>query len=351
MAKPQLPIFLGLAVALSGASLLAAEKPDSEADWLKRPRAEDLMAVWPSNALKRGVGGKATIACTVTVQGALRACRVISETPESSGFGGAAIVLSKQFLMKPARKGGVPVESEIGIPIDFPTPDRETGSYLRPVSDSPIKGDRIYNKLPWKQAPSLADMLAAYPARAKAAKVGGVASLDCRINKSGSLVGCDVLREEPYGYGFGNAAKSMTVRFAGPPVDQSGASWARSRVTLAVGFPVAALNGAAPGVGRPEWTALPNAADLAAVFPAAAKTAGVYKARVVMECQVAAGGELDGCVIQSEAPADLGYGQAAIALAPTFRLSIWTDEGLPTVGSKVRVPIRFDLDAAMRPAK
>ena len=351
MAKPQLPFFLGLAVALSGAPLLAAEKPNSEADWIKRPTSEDLMSVWPTEALRRSIGGKATISCTVTVQGMLRACQVVAESPQGAGFGSAALTLSRQFLMKPARENGAPVESVVSIPINFAVPTAETGSYLPPKFAPPLKRDRVYNRIPWKLAPSLDDMLAAYPAKAKAAKVGGTASLDCRLNKTGGISGCDILREAPQGYGFGAAARSLRDRFSGPLVDSQGETLATARVTLAFAFPVTALEGSASGIGRPQWTALPTPADMAAVMPAAAAKAGVYKARVVMECQVVAEGALAGCAAQTETPAGLGYGDAAIRLASAFRLSVWTDEGLPSIGGKVRVPIRFDLDTTAPAAK
>ena len=124
--------------------------------------------------------------------------------------------------MRPARKDGVPVETTVSIPINFATPRPETGSYLPPKFDPPLKRDRVYNRIPWKLAPSRDDMLAAYPAKARAAKVDGMVSLDCRLNKTGGISGCDILRETPQGYGFGVAARSMRDRFSGPLVDSTG---------------------------------------------------------------------------------------------------------------------------------
>ena len=349
--KPQLTIILGLVIAGFGVPSLAADKPNSGADWLKRPTSEDLLSVWPTEALRRSIGGKATISCTVTVQGLLRACQVVAETPQGAGFGGAALTLSRQFLMRPARENGVPIEAVVSIPINFAAPTPETGSYLKPKFDPPQKRDRVYNRIPWKQAPSLEDMLAVYPTKAKAAKIGGSASLDCRLNKTGGISGCDILREAPQGHGFGVAARSMKDRFSGPLVDSQGETLAGARVTLAFVFPVGVLDGSAPGIGRPEWAALPTAANMAAVMPVAAAKAGVYKARVVMECQVVAEGALAGCIAQTETPSGIGFGEAAIRLSPAFRLSVWTDEGLPSIGGKVRVPIRFDLDMTTAAAK
>ncbi|HEX7948265.1 MAG TPA: hypothetical protein VF495_26605, partial [Phenylobacterium sp.] len=59
-------------------------------------------------------------------------------------------------------------------------------------------------------------------------------------------------------------------------------------------------------------------------------------------------GALEACTAASEEPAGLGYADAALALAKAFRLSVWTDEGLPTIGGVVRVPLRFDLQSAMQ---
>lgn len=350
MGKAQLSMFLVLSVALCGPPAQAADPPNASADWLKKPNLQDIMAVWPAEALKRGLGGKALIACMVTVQGSLRACRVESETPAGAGFGGAALTLANQFLMRPARQDGVAVESTVRIPITFPRQGPETGSLNR-IPDNEVRGDPVYRRFPWTQAPSYAEMLAAYPAKARADKVGGLATLDCRLNKVGGIATCDVLGEEPKSYGFAAAAKTLTPRFVGPAVDPKGKSLARAHVIMAFAFPVTALDNSTLTIGRPEWAALPSPADFTAVIPAAARTAGVYQARVVMACTVGMKGALEGCEAQSEAPKGLGYAEAALRLSPAFRLSVWTDEGLPTVGGKVRVPLRFDLDEAMKAAK
>lgn len=325
----------------------AAVAQDRGPEWVKRPSLMDLQSVWPMRALKEGYGGKAILSCTVTVQGALRACRVIAETPKDGGFGGAALALSSQFMMKPALKGGVPVEASVQIPIAFPTPDKATGSRLRPVTDTDFRGERVFTNLPWKQAPSYAEVLAAYPAKARAEKVSGSATLDCRIDEDGGISACRQLRESPEGYGFGPAARSLSGRFATPTEDGKGASIAGSRVHLRVSFAAEALDTPFPVIGKTDWLALPGLGDFTSVVSPAARAAKVYKARVVMLCKVAAEGALADCSVQSEDPAGLGYGASAVALAPRFRLAVWTSEGLPVVGGSVRVPLRFDLEEAM----
>jgi TonB family protein len=342
MIRLQPPAF---AVAVLVASAAAAQ--DRGPEWVKRPSLMDLHSVWPARALKEGYGGKATLSCTVTVQGALRACQVVEETPKGGGFGGAALALSPQFMMKPALKGGAPVEATVRIPIAFPTPDKATGSRLRPVTDTDFKGEKVFTNLPWKQAPSHADVLAAYPAKARAEKVSGGATLDCRIDKDGGISACRQLRESPEGYGFGQAARSLSDLFTTPTEDGKGASIAGSRVHLRVSFAAEALDTTSPVIGKTDWLAFPDMEDFTSVISPAARAAKVYKARVVMLCKVVAEDALGDCKVQAEEPAGLGYGASAVALAPRFRVAVWTSEGLPVVGGSIRVPLRFDLEEAM----
>jgi TonB family protein len=337
MRQRQLLVMVALAAAFS-APAIAQDRPP---DWLKRPSSSDIQGVWPTEAYRRGDGGKATISCAVTVQGTLRDCKVVSEEPSGAGFGGAALALTKQFVMRPALRDGKPVESTARIPINFPR--------FVPMQNAlpPAKHSLVYTQLPWRQAPTYADVLAAYPAKAKAEKVGGVAALDCEIKKDGALGGCRTLKEAPKGYGFLDAAKKLAPKFVTPTTDGKGLSVAGSRAHVTIAFAAAALDNPAPVIGRPRWMAAPAINDLAAVVPAEAKKAKVYKARVVMTCRVVAEGKVEGCEVQSEEPVGLGYGRAAASLSPYFRLAVWTDEGLPSVGGTVRIPLRFDLDSVM----
>lgn len=337
------PVALAAAVVMSS----GAHAQDRPPEWVKQPSRIDLQAVWPARALKEGYGGKATLSCTVTVQGALRACQVVEETPSGGGFGGAALALSPQFMMKPALKAGAPVEATVRIPINFPRPDKATGSRLRPITDTDFKGERVFTNLPWRQAPSYADVLAAYPAKARAEKVSGGATLDCRIDKDGGISGCRPMHETPEGYGFGAAARSLSGRFVTPTEGGDGKSIAGSRTHVRVSFAAEALTTTSTVIGKTDWLAFPTLDDFTAVISPAARAAKVYKARVVMLCSVAAEGALGACKVQSEDPAGLGYGASAVTLAPNFRVAVWTAEGLPVIGGSVRIPLRFDLEEAM----
>ncbi|HZZ35832.1 MAG TPA: hypothetical protein VFE03_08910, partial [Caulobacteraceae bacterium] len=68
-----------MVLAALAALATSANAQDRDADWIRRPSADDIAAVWPAKALKQGYGGKAVISCVVTVQGTLRDCRVAEE--------------------------------------------------------------------------------------------------------------------------------------------------------------------------------------------------------------------------------------------------------------------------------
>lgn len=313
-----------------------------DADWLRKPNMQDLMGVWPTGAMKSGRGGKARIDCTVTVQGTLRNCTVLSEKPAGEGFGAAGLALASQFVMKPALRDGKPVEGPVTIPIEWP--DMRAGSLTRlgnPDADGIT--NRVVSNVPWSQAPSVDDVIAAYPPKARAAKVGGRATLDCTLTKTGTLSRCNVLQEEPNAYGFSAAARQLVPKFVGPTTDGKGAALAGAHVQLPFVFAAESLSAAARVIGRPQWAALPTGDDLMAAYPRDAAKAGVLKARVVLKCDVIADGALSDCAVESEDPAGYGVGKATMALAPTFRLGIWTPEGLPAIGGSVRIPIRYDI--------
>ena len=340
MRRTQLVIFAVAALA----PLVAGAEQVRNPDWLRRPSSEDLLVVWPREAWRKGKGGKATIACIATVQGVLRACEVASESPAGAGFGGAALALSRQFVMKPALLNGVPVEATVRIPINFESPGGETGSYLRP------SGNPVYAQLPWRKAPTVAEVLAAYPAKARAANVGGTVVLDCKITEAGGLSNCRTIRDDPDGFGFASAARGLTDRFETPTRTDKDESIVGGRAHVTIAFSASSLTNATPAIGKPKWVAGPRVNDIAAVMPAAAKAAKVYAARVVMDCTVVANGLVDGCKVASQDPAGLGYDTAALSLTRYFALAVWTEEGLPTVGGAVRIPLRFDFEAAMKAA-
>ncbi|WP_296595333.1 TonB family protein [Phenylobacterium sp.] len=196
----------------------------------------------------------------------------------------------------------------------------------------------------WVEAPTSAQMSAAYPAKAKAEGAGGAVELMCTAARDGGMTACDVLGESPRGYGFGAAAR----RLAQTHLKAAGVS-KNQEIRVPITFSAELAKGTASTVKTPQWTALPSVGDMQGAVP---KTeGGPNNVRVTLVCDVQAGGSLSGCAVDREEPAGQGFGQAILALAPKFQVGLMSAEGMPTVGSKVRVPVRFDLKPVQQAEK
>ena len=213
------------------------------------------------------------------------------------------------------------------------------------VAGSACAGAAVAATLPsqptWSEAPSVADVAAAYPARAKAAGVSGTVNLTCEIGRDGHPKDCATVTEKPSGYGFGAAASKVAERLkADDP------SLNHKNIFVPVTFDAAVLKGQAT-VARPAWEELPSAQDFQATFPKTEN--GVNHVRVVLGCTVKAGGDLGDCAVAQEEPAGQGYGAGALSLASKFRLAPWSVNGAPTVGAHIRLPIRYELTPVKQP--
>jgi hypothetical protein len=344
--------FKAALLGLMGFGLVAAAPPPgfTPPKWLRKPRPEDMLRVWPAKAMTDHVSGKATIHCKVNTVGTLYDCRVVDEFPKSSGFGSAAIVLSAQFLLSPALQDGVPVAFDgVTLPIDFIPPEGPSGTRLRGAGYFRDPGDMLLaSDLAWRVTPTVVEMAAAYPPKAAAARMPGRVVLHCYFDDQGHTRTCDTASEEPKGEGFASAARGLAKLFVAPATFGEGHSISQAQGQISFTFTPDLLD-KPPNSPRPNWAGLPEADALADAFPAKARAAGLKTSRVVLGCMAGTTGGLEACEVQTEDQPGYGFGEAALRLVPAFRMKTWSDDGRPMVGGRVRIPLRFEDDQA--PAK
>jgi TonB family protein len=335
-------------VVLSAASLSASAEPvRTPPDWVRRPTSEMIMSVYPTEAFRKGVSGDATIGCRVGLQGTLFDCEVLSEKPPGDGFGSAAIAIAPQLRMTPERLDGVAVEGAVAVHIVFDHGGPRIGSHLSGHSAvSAVLNHRVLTQPTWAAAPTAAQTAGAYPARAARDGAIGAASVRCFIQEDYRLKRCLIVNEEPRGFAFGAAARNLADHFVLEPPPGLEEQVKGIEVSYTVAFDPRMAQAGPPVTGRPSWRRMPTGEMFAASYPAAARAAGVSEARILLDCDIAEGGWLNRCSVRAETPDGFGFGAAALSLADQFQTAVWTAEGLPTVGGRITLPIRYALPPA-----
>jgi TonB family protein len=223
-----------------------------------------------------------------------------------------------------------------------------------------------------------------WPAQAQAMGISGHVTLSCKVDIHGLAETCRVAAEDPPGRGFGSAALALRPTFKlTPEMGRDGPE--DSTKTIAVEFKRKEIdtnvrqvaNGmAAPGPMKPEdgasdhstpryenngsgvaifhnpvqtrrvtlmdsrsWASAPGFDELAAAYPA---EGGGIEGYAVAHCKMDLTGALNHCMAAKEFPTGHGFGKAAVALAPRFRVSAAVMASAPK-GAPVEadVPIRF----------
>jgi len=290
--------------------------------FIERPNGVQFSSAYPHGAANVGMGGRAVLHCEVASTGRLEKCAVSRESPTGAGFGAAALGLSKYFRLDPG-EGKI---TELDLPIGFATS---------------ISEDEQFVTGPWLEAPSFADVGAAYPDIGGG--VAGEAVLHCALTREGALRDCRAIYQQPVGRDFDKAAMSLAHLFR-MRIDQAFLNTHRPMATNVMMRLVAPYRDEfkQKRIVDPTWLAGPGFARLAELFPAQATAKSVTEGTGVVDCTVGPDGALTACQAAGAGdPAGLGFTEAAVKAASALRMSPWTDEGGPVDGAQVRVPIRF----------
>jgi TonB family protein len=188
------------------------------------------------------------------------------------------------------------------------------------------------------------DILAYYPPAAKAAGVGGSATVECGgRTEHGGIVDCKLVSESPHGQGFADAALAMTAKAVeNPKLDLAPDDRGPMKITFTF---TAAPPGIHPDVlrqgwmdMRPVWTQPRTVAD--DNYPRAALRSGA-RGHVTLTCKVGDTGRFSECLVIEETPQNLGFGQAALKLASRVRMGPITADGIWTAGASIIFPLNF----------
>jgi TonB family protein len=95
-------------------------------------------------------------------------------------------------------------------------------------------------------------------------------------------------------------------------------------------------------VTAPDWIAKPTGEQLANVFPVVAQALNVG-GKAEINCKVTIQGDVADCQVVAETPVGMGFGVAALSLAPYFKMRPKMVDGAPVGGAGVNIPVQFHL--------
>ncbi len=320
-----------IALALQGNAAPAAppQPPANHPSWLRGPSTNDMGRTYPPRAAKYGVGGQAKLKCVVDTDGFLNNCRVLEESPPGWGFGDSTIMLSRTMVMTPGYRAA------INIPVIW----KPVAGMYRYLAGSDLGH---LTRPQFLSAPGPGDVAAAYPKEGRG--VNGYAVLNCDVSRSSGRFGrCTSVFEQPTGRGFGKAALSLASKFEVRVPDLE----KRQALGIWTEFPVrlpAPRAGEATtlDINNPVWLTEADPAALAELVPAAAKAKGLDGSYGFADCAAHGDGSLTDC--RADEGSDGGLAAAAAKAALKMQLSVWTGDGQPVDGARVRVRILFGPD-------
>ena len=188
------------------------------------------------------------------------------------------------------------------------------------TAPSPLKAHVITNP-DWLHKPGPEDFSQYWPTGASST---GMATIQCDVTAKGKLAGCVVLAEAPQEQGFGAAALKIATHFQMRPKTLDGQPVGGGSFATTIHFTYA-------GIRTPQWVRRPTEAEIQEAWPPGARgTPG----QAVLNCWINSKGGLTNCNVDKETPRGMGFGAAALKLAPVIRLT-------PKSQSNVLIPVDF----------
>ena len=319
---------LGVIAATGLAGFAGADRPS---DWVTRPDAEMMTSYYPKEAMDKTVSGRVVLVCKTGLDTRVSDCEVEEEMPIGMGFGDATRRMAEaEFRISPAIVNGKPVAGGTArIPVRWVTP--MTGSRS------------VIFKAIWAEAPTFADVEAAWPASAGDLPEG-LGVVRCRVQSDGRLTNCGIAGQTPWGSPFGGAARTLAEKFRVRLTPEEAKEFTVADLTISVRFfNPATPQGKSRRIVRPEWTRTINPEKIVALYPAAAADQGITSGIGVADCLVAPDGTLTDCRVARESPEGVGFGAAAVAVASITQMNPWSPEGRPSHGVRLKLPINFSL--------
>jgi TonB family protein len=317
------------------------------------------VSIWPASAYEERANAHVTLRCYVDVHGLAERCRVAYESPQGRGFGAAALQLQPTLKITPPKgPDGAPMAATLNIALEFKAPDPQNNlqdleaqggdldSSKLILNHNPISMRRVtmMNHPVWVTAPSFDDLAKAYPGRG--AGVEGYAVAHCEVTKAGAVVHCNISKEDPVGHDFAKAALSLASKFR---VSAEVMKYAPHNAPIEVDIPIRLPPPSAVAdrtVNAPLWLAGVDPEQAPKLFPPEAAAKGVTSGRGVAKCVVAPDGSMANCAPETADPDGLGFSQAAVKLASTMRMNLWSADAEPVEGGVVHVAIRLNLGGA-----
>lgn len=368
-----------LVVSAVGASAWAQPRPSvvTNPDWLERPDGDDVSALYPPIALELAISGRAALVCAVDTYGALEVCSAEEESPKGLGFGAAAVALAPKFRMTPKMVDGRPVVGgSVRIPINFNAPKpEEIPPDPSPRSPAATDQARSLAALLWRGNLAAFSMWLDHrdvtgidvedktqAAAKKALADAAPAYEDYLLAHMPAYYAAELQADEIdviIGF-FRSAAGKKFIELASVEIDGKREQEAQNLRDLTTQqardefcldhpcspFPDSKTMRRADETWRPDIID-PGMGEAAspeqiwAAFPLVPKWLRIPGWSTLM-CKVGALGLLEDCEVAIEQPAGLGFGAAALSLAPRYRLA----PGVMAHGahrSSVAVPILFEL--------